>query len=182
MGVGPTYTADDYLAAMFALGRRGRAWPIEPGTTRAAVMEGLAQSYVRSGSRAVNLVSDAFPATTTELIPEWEASLGLPDPCSPLNATLEQRRAAILAKFIATGGQSIAYYTSVAQALGFPITITELSTPHHWQVNAPSITPSYFTLGAGTLNDYFWTIGNNELECRLRQIMPAHTVLTFVYS
>ncbi len=180
--MGVTYSADDYLAAMMSLGHRGRAWPIEPGTVRAAVMTGLAQSYVRSGARAVNLIVDASPATTNELLPEWEKSLGLPDPCTPLNPSTAQRKAAVLAKFIAFGGQSADYYIAVAAALGYTITITELPTPYHWRINAPTLTVSYFELNSGVCGDYFWTAGNAEFECRIRQIMPAHTVLTFSYT
>lgn len=177
-----TYSADDYLAAMMSLGHRGRAWPTEPGTVRSAVMIGLAQSYVRSGARAVNLIDDASPATTSELLPEWEKSLGLPDPCTVTDPSTAQRKAAVLAKFIATGGQSSEYFIAVAAALGYTITITELPTAYHWQINAPSITVSFFHLGIGVCGDFFWTTDNTELECRIRAIMPAHTVLTFNYT
>jgi uncharacterized protein YmfQ (DUF2313 family) len=178
-----TYSADDYLAAMMSLGHRGRAWPIEPGTVRSAVMIGLAQSYVRSGVRAVNLIYDASPATTNELLPEWEKSLGLPDPCTVADPSTAQRKAAVLAKFIATGGQSTEYFIAVALALGYVITITELAASGYaWQINAPSITVSYLELGIGVCGDYFWTTDNTELECRIRAIMPAHTVLTFNYT
>jgi uncharacterized protein YmfQ (DUF2313 family) len=180
--VGITYSADDYLAAMRSRGHRGRAWTTEPGTVRSAVMIGLAQSYVRSGARAVNLIDDASPATTSELLPEWEKSLGLPDPCTPLNPSTAQRKAAVLAKFIAAGGQSPSYFIAVAAALGYPITITELPTPYHWQINAPTLQVSYFTAGVSVAGDPLWTIGNLELECRIRSIMPAHTVLTFDYG
>lgn len=199
MGVAFTYTASDYVAAMFALGHRGRAWTIDPGTVRASVMTGLAQTYVRSGARAVNLITDASPATTYELIPEWEKSLGLPDPCTPLNPSTQQRQAAILAKFIATGGQTVPYFIGVASVLGYTITITEYSTfrlgiSHFgdplagpgwesvWQVNAPTITATRFKFGRGVFGDPFWSVGNTELECRLRAIAPAHTILRFSYS
>jgi uncharacterized protein YmfQ (DUF2313 family) len=145
-------------------------------------MIGLAQSYVRSGARAVNLIDDASPATTSELLPEWEESLGLPDPCTPLNPSTAQRKAAVLAKFLATGGQSPSYFIAVAAALGYPITITELPTPYHWQINAPTVQVSYFTAGISVAGDPLWKIGNLELECRIRSIMPAHTVLTFDYG
>ena len=178
----PVFTADDYAQAMANLLPRGAAWSRDPSSTLMNLLRALAPTYVRSGVAAANLIWDTSPETTTNFVVEWEETLGLPDKCTPPNPTLEQRKAAILAKFIGTGGQSIPYFIGVAAALGFPITITELSTPYHWQINAPTVNASYFMLGTGSLNDYFWTIGNTELECRLRAIMPAHTVLTFVYS
>jgi uncharacterized protein YmfQ (DUF2313 family) len=46
------------------------------------VLYGLAKSYERETARANNLLVDSFPLTTYELLPEWESSLGLPDPCA----------------------------------------------------------------------------------------------------
>lgn len=178
----PTYSTDDYAQALANLLPRGPIWRRDPGSNMMALMGALAPTYERSGAAAAQLVFDIFPATTTDLLVEWEETLGLPDPCTPLGSTVQQRRAAVLAKFIGSGGQSIPYFISVAAALGYPITITELATPYHWQINAPSVTVSYFELGFGVCGDYFWTVDNTELECRIRQIMPAHTVLTFNYN
>ena len=178
----PVYSASDYAQAMANLLPRGAAWSRDPASTMMSLLTALAPTYERSGAAAANLIPDVSPASTTDFVVEWEETLGLPDACTPANPTLEQRKAAILAKFIAAGGQSIPYYIAVAAALGFAITITELSTPYHWRVNAATITPSYFMLGTGVCGDYFWVIGNTELECRLRAIMPAHTVLTFAYA
>jgi uncharacterized protein YmfQ (DUF2313 family) len=197
MGVAFAYTAPDYLAAMLALGHRGRAWPIEPDTVRAAAMTGLTGAYVRSGARAVNLITDAFPKTTIELLPEWEKSLGLPDICETDASTLQSRQAAVTARFVAAGGQSIDYFVSVAAALGYTITITEfralrfgdpMGTPmysppwvHVWQVNAPLFTVSSIRFG-DFMGEPFRSWGNTALQCTLRRLAPAHTVLQFNYS
>lgn len=195
----PTYSASDYAQAMTNLLPRGPAWSRDPGSNLAALMGALAPTYERSGAAAAQLIADIFPGTTTALIPEWEETLGLPDPCTPANPSLEQRRASVLAKFIGSGGQSIPYFISVAAALGFTITVTEfrpftlgwshlgtaLAGPGWesvWQINAPTITASRFTLGHSDLGDPLWSIGNAELECRIRVIAPAHTILIFKYS
>jgi uncharacterized protein YmfQ (DUF2313 family) len=198
VGVAFTYSAPDYVAAMFSLGHRGRAWTTDPGTVRYSVMTGLAQHYVRSGARMVNLITDAFPATTLELLPEWELSLGLPDLCAEQPQTVQQRQAAVLAKFIATGGQSVTYYTAVAAALGYVVTITEFSafragssragTPcgdafvHVWQVNAPTFTIGTFKAGISTAGEPLRWWSNTALQCTLRALAPAHTLITFSYS
>lgn len=198
MGVAFIYSASDYVAAMFALGHRGRAWTTDPGTVREAVMTGLAQHYVRSGARAVNLITDASPATTIELLPEWELSLGLPDVCAAQPQTLQQRQAAVLARFVGAGGQTAGYYIAVAAALGYAITITEFApfragfstagTPcgdayaYAWQVNAPTFTVGSFRAGVSTAGEPLRWWGNTALQCTLRALAPAHTALLFSYS
>jgi uncharacterized protein YmfQ (DUF2313 family) len=195
----PTFTGEDFLAGFQALLPTGPVWPREPDATLTQTLLALSTPYTGNAASAGNLLNDAFPATTESLIPEWEESLGLPDPCTPDNPSTAQRRAAILAKFIGSGGQSAQYFINVAKALGFTITITEFSPfrlgystlgsplmgpgwEDVWRINAPDITVSYFRLGISKLGDPFWTIGNTELECRLRSIAPAHTILQFVYG
>lgn len=198
MGVNFVYQAPDYLAAMFALGHRGRAWTTEPGTVRAQVMLGLAQSYVRSGARAVNLITDASPAFTLELLPQWELSLGLPDICAQQPQTVQQRQAAVLSRFVGAGGQTPAYYTAVALALGYVITISEFGSfragfsragdpcgdafVHAWQVNAPTFTVGSFRAGVSTAGEPLRWWSNTALQCTLRALAPAHTVVLFSYS
>jgi uncharacterized protein YmfQ (DUF2313 family) len=198
MGINFVYQAPDYLAAMMALGHRGRAWTIEPGTVRASVMLALAQTYVRSGARAVNLITDAFPATTIELLPQWEYSLGLPDNCAAQPQTIQQRQAAVLSRFIAAGGQTAAYYQAVAAALGYAITITEFSAfrcgvsragqpcgdayVHAWQVNAPTFTVGTFRAGASDAGEPLRWWSNTALQCTLRALAPAQTTVLFSYS
>ena len=191
---------DAFLAAVQALPPPGPAFPRDTDTLMARVFTPPADALANVRAMALRLVNvEADPSQTLELLAEWEADYGLPDPCTPLGASVEQRRAALVAKVASIGGQSPAYFIAVAAALGFTITITEF-TPFTlgwsklgdplmgptarfvWRVNAPSITVSRFTLGRGVLGDPLWTIGNAELECRLRAIAPAHTLLIFQYS
>lgn len=195
----PIFTASDYAQAMANLLPRGRAWSRDPDTNLMALMGALAPTYQRNGAAAAQLIVDIFPRTTTALIPEWEETLGLPDSCSPLNPTTEQRRAAVLAKFIASGGQSAPYFIGVAAALGYTITVTNYApfrAGHNaagdpangtdwaqtWAVSAGATTVSYFAAGRSAAGDPLATWGNSILECRLRQIKPAQTILLFQYG
>ncbi len=181
MAAPPNWTNTDFLAGMQALMPTGPAWPRDADAVQTQVLAALVPVYTGNAGAAAALLVDAFPSTTLGLLPEWEATLGLPDPCTPLNPSMAQRQAAVLAKFISFGGQTTEYYIAVAAALGYPITITELSD-YAWQINVPSVNISYFTAGISVAGDPLWTIGNAELECRIKQIMPAHTVLTFNFS
>jgi uncharacterized protein YmfQ (DUF2313 family) len=195
----PNYSAADYLSAMQALMPRGRVWPKDSDATQTQMLSGLVQVYARNTARANNLLVDAFPASTEELLPEWEATLGLPDPCAGLSPTIQQRQAQVLARFTAAGGQSAAYYISLAATLGYVITITQFApfrfgqstfgTPLYgvawafaWQVNAPTFSINQFKFGVDVFGEPFSYWSNNVLQCELQRFAPAHTYLLFKYS
>lgn len=76
----PVLTSADYLRAFQALMPRGRVWNTDPDSIQTKTAAGLTVSYAVQTARSNNLLIDAFPATTYELLPEWESTLGLPDP------------------------------------------------------------------------------------------------------
>lgn len=193
----PIIPSADYSQELLDLMPRGAVWPRDPDSLLAALSKALGPTFNRIRDDASALLADIFPATTNALLTDWENSLGLPDPCTPLNPTTEQRRSAVLAKFISTGGQSIPYFTAVAAALGFPITVTEygpfrvgfnrvgdpLGAPgvtYHWRITSPLLNPIFFRAGQSTAGDPLETIGNTEMPCRLMALKPAHTYLDFV--
>lgn len=195
----PIYSADDYAGAMLALLPRGRAWPKRGDSVLARTVGTLAPAYARNHARANALLVDAFPATCSGLLPEWEASLGLPDPCSGPAATTDARRAEVAAKLAQRGGQSVAYYTAVARRLGYDVRI-EMFAParagmlragqpvlgaawaHTWRIVAPAQTVRRFRAGAGKAGEPLAVWGNASLECTLGRIKPAHTILQFAYG
>lgn len=193
----PNYNAADYLRTLQALLPRGRVWPRDSDATQSQVLGTLTPAFERFNVRANNLLVDAFPGSTYELLPEWEATLGLPDPCAGAAPTTEQRVAQVVGRLTASGGQSIAYYTAVAKAVGYAITITQFVPAQFgmafgmpfggddwafaWQVNAPTFSINYLTF-SGSFGTPFATWGNNVLQCELARIAPAHTILNFSYS
>ena len=194
----PEFTAEDFANAMTALLPRGRVWPRDIDTIMRATLMGLSPTYVRNQDRANNLLVDSFPATAVELLPEWEASVGLPDPCAGPAPTIPQRQAQVVARFAKSGGQSTAYFIDLAATLGYNITITEFSPSrfgmrmgqrfggsawaYTWQVNAPLYGFHKFLFGANRMGDRFATFGNAVLECELNAVKPAHTILVFSYT
>jgi uncharacterized protein YmfQ (DUF2313 family) len=117
----------DYLAALQALLPQGRAWTRDPAATLTTLLDGIAKTYATADARAANLLIDAFPVTTVELLPEWEQTLGLPDPCLGSVPTIQQRQNQVVARILGGGGQSVGYLTTFAASLGFPVAITEFS-------------------------------------------------------
>ena len=195
----PAYTAADYLSALQSLMPRGRAWPRAQDAVQTQALGGLTPVYERHTLRANNLLVDAFPSTSVELLTEWESALGLPDSCAGEAPTLQARRAQVIARFAGTGGQSIADITAYALNLGFVITITEFTPPRAgtlragqavtgadfvfaWRVNAPLVTSFAFRAGTSAAGEALTSIGNTVLECELKEIAPAHTTVFFKYS
>ena len=187
----PAYTATDYLWQFLRLLPRGRVWHRGWGTVQAAHLLTLMPTWERLGGRANALLADAFPCSTTDLLPEWEASLGLPDPCTGPLDTIQERVAAVCTKFSARGGQSVAYFIAVAESLGFDgVTIDEFppTSPtvpdpvYQWRVNIYADTSTvWFRAGISTAGDPLASWGSKLLECVLEALKPAHTTILFAY-
>lgn len=98
----------------------GPAWNRE-GVRLRSLVRAQAAELSRVDLRSAKLLAELDPATTFELLTDWEAMLGLPDCGMP--PTLEARRAAIAAKLLAQTGhdQSVSYWTSLLVALGWAL-------------------------------------------------------------
>ncbi|MBB3256853.1 uncharacterized protein YmfQ (DUF2313 family) [Paraburkholderia bannensis] len=195
----PNYAASDFASAIHALMPRGLVWPRDPASVQAQVIAGLSPTWQRHTAANNQLLVDAFPATSVELLPEWESTLGLPDPCAGESPTLQGRQQQVVARLTNSGGQSIPYYTAFAKALGFEVTVTEF-TPFRvgqqsigaalgtqdwaftWRINAPAQTVTYFSTGQSYVGQALASWGSAVLECELRTIKPAHTYLNFAYG
>ena len=195
----PNYQAADFLAALQALLPRGYVWPRDPDATLTNALSGLAPSYQRQTARANNLLVDAYPKTTVELLPEWESTLGLPDPCAGISPTIQARRAQVVARLTAIGGQSAAYMQSFAAALGYSVTVSNfapfrMGQSSMWQqlgdqswfftfaINDYTNTITPFQMGQSACGEPLSYWGNSVLECEIKEIAPAHTVPQFIYS
>lgn len=191
-------SADDYREQLIALLPSGAAWVAEPITTLYKLLYGLAEEPARVDSRANDLINEVDPRTTTELLADWERVLGLPEICAPDDHTTEERRAGVVTKLNAIGGQTPQYFIDLAETFGFTVTITEfrpftagsdVGTPlygdawaYYFQVNAPLNTISEFKVGQSTAGDPLRSWGNECLEYLFEKYKPAHTGVIFAYS
>jgi uncharacterized protein YmfQ (DUF2313 family) len=174
-------SAADYRHALQALLPRGPAWSRALEAVLTLLLWALAEEFARVDGRAGTLRRQIDPRTADELLPEWEDLLGLPDTCTGELGTMQQRQEAAYAKLIATGGAGRQYFIDVAATLGYTITITDLVTPHVWQVNAGATTINDFTAGS-LAGEQLRTWGNELLECAIEGRKPAHTRVIFAYS
>lgn len=191
------FPAEAYREALLKLLPRGRVWPKDPGSLQFAVMAALAPTFERLDARAQTLLLDEFPTRCVELLPEWEATLGLPDPCEGEDQTLQQRRAQVIIKLFDGGGQTKGYYLTVLARLGYEgATITEFApfraevsaveTPLYsedwwyvWQVNLPELRTFYFQADVSAVGEPLEAYSESAVFCVFDAIKPAHTYVVF---
>lgn len=194
-----SYSTADFLAAFQRHLPTGPIWPREAGSNQAAALGCLMPTLERLAQRDENLLVDAFPATTVELLPEWQASLGLPDACAGTDPTIEQQRAQVVARLTDSGGASVDYFVRFAANLGYEITITEFAPAradflcaddpvydpfwaYMWRVNASAVTVEYFSADISFADEPLAEWGNAVLECEIQSRKPARTIVFFSYG
>ncbi len=195
-----TATNSTYTKFLKTLLPKGDAWNRSPGSVWHTFLSAIADELVRLHNRGgVDLLRELYPATSLELLDDWERILGLPDDCIGEATSTQDRRAQILYRLTNRGGQSPQFYIDLALQLGFVVTITEFNQfragisragdaltngawVFTWQVNAPAQTVTYFRAGVSTAGDPLAYGNNDSLECIINRAKPAHTIVLFSYG
>lgn len=203
---------EDYASAMLSLLPQGQAWPRDPESTLVRTIQGLAYYYGFVDARAADLLErESDPRQTIELLPDWERAWGLPDPCLAEPLTVGDRQLALVLKMTMLGGQSRAFFTTLAAALGYEIFIREYApwmfgisecgetddgTGYwRWEIGPPEMR-FYWTVSVNSVRHTWWQYGfaelgvdphlrialASDLECLFRRYKPAHTEVIFDYS
>lgn len=189
--------AENYLQQMQALLPNGLAWAKSSDTVLAKLLTAFAEEFKRVDYRADDLLNEADPRTTNELLAEWEYIAGLPDLCTGIPPTIALRRELLVSKLTNVGGQSKQFYIDLAAKLGFTITITEfkryrvnsrVNDPINgvdwafvWRVNTEQNTIRKFKVSS-RVNEPLASWGNAALECAITRLKPAHTHVQFAYK
>lgn len=196
--VGP----EAFAAALGGVTAPGLALPSDdPASNWGNLLAALAVEWSRLRGRAVDLLGEALPYLTTELLADWETVAGLPDPCTgEADPGADGRRRALVTRITARGGQSIAYLADLAATLGYAITIEEFRPfragrsgagdainggpwPFTFVVHAPTATvTSMFRAGLSVAGDPITYAANLPLECLINRARPAHTAALFSYG
>jgi uncharacterized protein YmfQ (DUF2313 family) len=178
-------SSDDYKKLLQSLLPKGKLWNRDPNSVLAQILAGLAVEYSRIDGRSEDLLDESFVTKTTELITEHEEDFGLPDEGFSLASTTEKRREDLLFEKQKVGQQDKGYFESIAQTLGYDITIVEYSP---------------FIVGATTVNNpvgdlenlFYWLVGIDvdsvtesaevnisRLIAKINKIKPAHTIALY---
>lgn len=189
---------DDYAEVISELRPEGPAWPRDPESVQMKTIDGLAGPWGNEVSDAADdfLVTESFPPTSNKLLPEWEKSLGLPDLCLPIPATLDTRHAAIVHRMTLQGGPSRAFFIAEALYQGYEITIQEFSpymcgySQVGWcggKLNPDDPSHAWWCLGAAQIR-YYWVVyvaniaASSALQCLFDRYKPSHTVVLFSFT
>jgi len=192
-------TSKAYLEHLWSLMPRGSAWSRERISVLSNLLAAYAEGLADFDQSVSALLDDIRPDTTTDLLPEWEETLGLPDECSALQPTIELRRAAVLSKLISQANLNPKSYKAIGRLYGAEIKVHELDKARADAV--PGIDTSdgrwrfvwWITISTEADVREFNALSNaftplvsieriTELECRLQKAKPAHTRLFVGYA
>lgn len=188
-------TAEQYADQLRALLPTGPAWDPERVPEVSQVMDRLARELARIDARAFDLLNEMDPNTVSELVPDWEAVMNLPDPCLGLKPSFEDRRLSVRQRLVAVGGQTPAFYVAIAVGQGYPnATVTEYraarmgrsrfgvahfgtwAVQFMWRLNTGGRQRLGRRFGASQWGERFGVNPGTAIECLIRRAAPAHTV------
>lgn len=187
----------EWLQATIDLLPQGVAWSRDPASNLSGVMGVIAADRRDRHDRKLQLLDvDSFPTRAVELLPEWERSAGLPDPCRAAPGTLAERWADLADVFFAAHPPTPDNMTAWAAQAGWNIEIREqrdfvpgVSCPGDavgecdfiWVVSVLGQEIRFFRAGENVGGDVLFTFPDlTTLECVLRRAAPAHTRVYFI--
>lgn len=117
---------DEYKHALAALLPQGIAWPRRYDSVLMRFVKGIAGVLGYADNRLADLLErESDPRQTVEMLSDWERAFGLPDPCYDGPITIGERQRHLVLRMTLLGGQSRAYFISVATFLGYEVSIRE---------------------------------------------------------
>lgn len=173
----------------------GRAWQAKsiPGTNMYAVVSACAAEFREIQIQIETLAREFDINFSDQLLPDWEASCGLPEECIGQMASLEDRRNAVILRLRKIPFVTKADYENLAfQLAGLNVTVTPGAEIELFPLDFPipfSSGNSYFKLYV-TFNDAiggfpylfpfnFVSTGDNIIRCVFEQIAPANVLIIF---
>jgi len=186
---------------------RGRAWPRAATSLLRRLGLAFGHEFSRVHEVAEQLLAESHPATTAELLPDWETFAGLPDPCNPLVQSRRERLQALKARLTDIGGASPARYTRLAATLGYEITLqkfrpfefgrsafgaaseggqecgsADIRARLRIKVPGPRVTRFEFGVSEFGRDPMAHIARAEDLECRIDAIIHSHVHLEFAYE
>lgn len=195
-------TAIEYLRLLQSLLPQGHAWNRDESSVLTEFLYGQAEEFARVDQRSIDLLRERDTRFADQLLVDHENDLGLPDECSVVGETIQERRLSAHTRLIALGQQNPAYFIELAAALGWTITITEFSpfwcgvhgagdecgdqlNIFYWKITITvgSGDIIHFLSGSSQSGDpLVFVAGTDTVICTLNRYKPAHTVLTFDFD
>lgn len=194
-------TAADYYAQLRALLPPGPAWDASLAPEFDSYLRSLSLELERVDARAFDLLNEADPATTHELVSDWERGMQLPDPCLGETPSFEDRKIAVRVRRGSVGGQTPAFFVQIAISQGYPdAKVVEHRAPRFGRARfgrarfgtwAAQFMWTLYTgkrkrlgrrFGASYWGERFGANPAAALECLIRRAAPAHGLETIIYD
>lgn len=191
-----------YVSMLKGLFPKGRLWTFPPGGKLEALLTGIAQELIRVEGRIAKVLLESDPRTTDEMLEDWEECYGLPGECGELAASTAERRTQLTAKVTSQGNQSKQSYVDIAAAIGYEITVSDITEfrhfraedeceaelnddsgwPHTFAISVDEFTERFFRADEGEAEDRLSEYGDDLFECLIEDAKPAHSVVFFQYG
>jgi uncharacterized protein YmfQ (DUF2313 family) len=153
----------------------GRLWSnaFNAASNFGKLIAGIALEFRRFAVLVNKFFTEMDINQTTELLPDWEESVGIPDSCFGVAITTAERRVQVAQKFGKfQGAQTAADFERIALAFGYTVTVAAGPADHTFTVTVVSAPPGVtfplpfpipFSSGGGTF-----------LECLFKTLAPAN--------
>ncbi len=193
-------TRKDYRENLHGLLPQGEAWPKQAGTTLDRLLDALAGEFLAVDGGGMGVLGESVPSGAFHLLPDWERLVGLPDACSDLSETIGHRRAAVVGKVVSLLGVSPHDIVALGRRWGYRLRVREPASEAAVTGTTLDLTGGkwrfvwYVDIGTIARFRYFDTLSDvltplcrydgafpNEFICRLRELVPAHTLLVIGY-
>lgn len=161
-------------------------------------LEGLSGELKRVYDGMNDLSCDYDITQTTELLPNWESAVGIPDECFPGTGTLAERRNHVLIKFAKMNVQTAEDFQDLAVALGFTDVIVtplqDVAFPPYDVPFTPTLAPSsrfiINVVGTNVVSEVpaydvpFTPAANSSsiLQCVFDIVKPANCIVNYINS
>jgi len=196
-------TAEDFKNAINAALPQGPAFPRENTPNRDGIITPIAEELATEYALTNKMITESNPATTSDLLPEWETDHGLPDCPEFAPVTTEDRRTALVGKLTAVPSLNPAAIVQISKNLGFDVEVIErrpfqcgISKCGDGQHQTTSANSRFwltikvlgdratrFKSGVSRCGEKLLTITPAKaLECKIPQINHAHIKLSFAYQ
>lgn len=194
-----------YTELILNLFPNGIAWRKDEGSTLHKLASTIAPEFTVIDDITKNMILEADPRTTWDLLTDWENMLGLPDHCSmqaPIDEplTLEDRRRIVLQKLTTGGGSNESFFQEICRQLGYDGIKVRSFYPYRmgtarmgdrftnsgweyvFEVQSPLSLNRKFRMGQNRMGDRLAQFGNPVLECTIEKLKPAHTTVIFNFG
>jgi len=167
-----------YKDSLRSLVPPGIAWK---GEKFLELIDAFAVELARFEGSATYLQGEVFPATTEDLLPDWERLAGLPDKDFPLPADIEARRQTLISRLSIIASPTKTEIERVALAGGFVIRLDEIQP---FRVGISSVgdpVAGNEWLFIFYVNTFAGLSANEQIRLIsiVKRFKPAHTVAVF---